>query len=155
LRVSRADRVQQPIRPEDKRNYTSLVKELRKRFDREERKLHKHLLTSVATGASTQFLAHSEMRKVQKYVDTVNLMAYDYYEPDSDKTTGHHAPLFTTPADPKQISADASVREYEKAGVPADKIRAGRPVLWACLGRGWGSKPRPVPARQAGAECLF
>jgi chitinase len=57
------------FRREDKRNYTSLLKELRKRFDREERKLHKHLLTSVATGASTQFLAHSEMRKVQKYVD--------------------------------------------------------------------------------------
>lgn len=122
------------FRPEDKQNYTSLLKELRKRFDREETKLHKHLLTSVATGASTQFLAHSEMRKVQNYVDTVNLMAYDYYEPDSDKTTGHHAPLFTSPADPKQISADASVREYEKAGVLPEKIVLGVPFY----GHVWG-----------------
>jgi chitinase len=122
------------FRSEDKQNYTSLFKELRKRFDREERRLHKHLLTSVAAGASTQFLAHSEMRKVQKYVDTVNLMAYDYYEPDSDKTTGHHAPLFTNPADPKQISADAWVREYETAGVPADKIVLGVPFY----GHVWG-----------------
>jgi chitinase len=122
------------FRPEDKRNYTSLLKELRKRFDHEERKLGKHLLTSIATGASTQFLAHSEMRKVQKYVDTVNLMAYDYYEPDSDKTTGHHAPLFTSPADPKRISADASVREYESAGVPAEKIVLGVPFY----GHVWG-----------------
>ena len=122
------------FRPEDKKNYTSLLKELRKRFDREERKLGKHLLTSVATGSSTQFLAHSEMRKVQKYVDTVNLMAYDYYEPDSDKTTGHHAPLFTSPADPKHISADASVREYEQAGVPAEKIVLGVPFY----GHVWG-----------------
>jgi chitinase len=122
------------FRPEDKRNYTALLKELRKRFDREEKKLGKHLLTSAATGASTQFLAHSEMRKVQKYVDTVNLMAYDYYEPDSDKTTGHHAPLFTNPADPKHISADASVREYEQAGVPAYKIVLGVPFY----GHVWG-----------------
>jgi chitinase len=122
------------FRPEDKQNYTSLLKELRKRFDREQENLHKHLLTSVATGASTQFLAHTEMRKVQKYVDTVNLMAYDYYEPDSDKTTGNHAPLFTDPIDPKQISADASVREYEKAGVPAEKIVLGVPFY----GHIWG-----------------
>ncbi len=74
------------------------------------------------------------MLKVQKYVDTVNLMAYDYYEPDSDKTTGHHAPLFTNPADPKRISADASVREYEKAGVPAEKIVLGVPFY----GHVWG-----------------
>jgi chitinase len=127
------------FRSEDKQHYTSLLKELRKRFDREERTLHKHLVTSVATGASTQFLAHSEMRKVQKYVDTVNLMAYDYYEPDSDKTTGHHAPLFTSPADPKQISADASVREYEQAGVPADKIVLGVPFY----GHVWGDVAEP------------
>jgi chitinase len=139
------------FRPEDKKNYTSLVKELRKRFDHEERKLHKHLLTSVATGASTEFLAHSEMRKVQKYVDTVNLMAYDYYEPDSDKTTGHHAPLFTSPADPKQISADASVREYENAGVPAEKIVLGIPFyghVWgevADLNHGLFQPGKPVP----------
>jgi len=31
---------------------------------------------------------------VQHYVDTVNLMAYDYYEPDSDSITGNHAPLY-------------------------------------------------------------
>jgi len=122
------------FRLEDKQNYTSLLKELRKRFDREEKKLRKHLLTSVATGASTEFLVHTEMHKAQKYVDTVNLMAYDFYEPDSDKTTGHHAPLFTNPADPKQISADASVREYEKAGVPAHKIVLGVPFY----GHVWG-----------------
>ncbi|MGI9075029.1 MAG: glycoside hydrolase family 18 protein [Bryobacteraceae bacterium] len=139
------------FRAEDKRNYTSLLKELRKRFDGEERKLHNHLLTSVATGASTQFLAHSEMRKVQKYVDTVNLMAYDYYEPDSDKTTGHHAPLFTSPADPKQISADSSVREYEKSGVPADKIVLGVPFyghVWGDVGdqnHGLFQPGKPVP----------
>jgi len=115
------------FRVEDKQNYTLLLKELRARFDKLEKELHRPLYLTVATGASQEFLDHTEMRKVQKYVDTVNLMAYDYYEPDSDAITGHHAPLFTNPADPKRISDDRSVREYEKAGVPASKIVLGVP----------------------------
>ena len=74
---------------------------------------------------------------MQKYVDTVNLMAYDYYEPTDDKVTGHHAPLFTNPADPKHISADQSVREYEQAGVPAAKLVLGVPFY----GHVWGEVP--------------
>jgi chitinase len=122
------------FRPADKKNYTALLKELRSRFDKEEGKLNRHLFTSVATGSSRDFLAHTEMKKVQKYVDTVNLMAYDYYEPDSDPNTGHHAPLYTNPADPKRVSADASVREYEAAGVQASKIVLGVPFY----GHVWG-----------------
>ncbi len=56
------------------------------------------------------FLQHTEMGKVQKYVDTVNLMGYDYYEPGDEGTTGHNAPLFANPQDPKQVSEDRSVR---------------------------------------------
>lgn len=122
------------FRPEDTANYTLLVKELRHRFNREQKKLHRHLLLSVATGASPKFLAHTEMRKVQRYVDTVNLMTYDYYGPGDDAITGHQAPLFTDPADPKQLSADRSVRDYEEAGVPARKIVLGLPFYaktWA------------------------
>ena len=125
------------FRPEDKRNYTLLLKELRMRFDQLEKKLHRRLYITVATGASSEFLAHTEMDKVQKYVDTVNLMAYDYYEPSSDAVTGHHAPLFTSQYDPKKISADNSVQEYEQAGVPAAKIVLGVPFY----GHVWGEVP--------------
>ena len=125
------------FRPEDKQNYTLLLKELRKRFNQEEKKLHHRLFLTIATGASSQFLAHTEMDHVQKYVDTVNLMAYDYYEPTDDKVTGNHAPLFTNPADPKHISADQSVREYEQAGVPAAKLVLGVPFY----GHVWGEVP--------------
>lgn len=127
----------QHFRPEDKQNYTRLLKELRTRFDEHEKQLHRPLFLTIATGASPEFLAHTEMDKVQPYVNTVNLMAYDYYEPDSDATTGHHAPLFTNPADPKKISADASVQAYEQAGVPAGKIVLGVPFY----GHVWGEVP--------------
>jgi chitinase len=75
------------------------------------------------------------MAKVQRYVDTINLMSYDYYVPAWDKTTGHHSPLFTNPADPKKISADRTVHEYESAGVPANKIVLGVPFY----GKSWAN----------------
>jgi chitinase len=139
------------FRPEDKQNYTLLLKELRKCFDKQEKKLHRQLFLTIAAGASSDFLAHTEMGKVQKYLDTVNLMAYDYYEPSSDAITGHHAPLFTNPADPKKISADRSVREFEQAGVPAAKIVLGVPFyghVWgdvADVDRGLFHPGKPVP----------
>lgn len=125
------------FRVEDKQNYTLLLKELRRRFNQLEKELHRPLYITIATGASQEFLDHTEMDKVQKYVDTVNLMAYDYYEPDSDAITGHHAPLYANPADPKNISDDKSVLEYEKAGVPAEKIVLGVPFY----GHVWGQVP--------------
>ena len=122
------------FRPEDKQNYTALLKDLRKSFDKHEKEIHRRLFLTIATGAQSDFLANTEMGKVQKYVDTVNLMAYDYYEPSSDKVTGHHAPLFSNRSDPKKVSADASVREYEQAGVPAGKLLLGVPFY----GQVWG-----------------
>ena len=122
------------FRPEDKHNYTLLFKELRKRFDKEEKVLHRHLFLTTATGAASAFLENTEMGEVQKYVDTVNLMAYDYYEPTDDAVTGNHAPLFTDPSDPKRISADRSVHEFERTGVPANKIVLGVPFY----GHAWG-----------------
>jgi chitinase len=120
------------FRREDKQNFTLLLKELRTSFRQQQRKLHRPLYLTIAAGASSSYLAHTEMDKVQRYIDTVNLMAYDYYEPGGQ--TGNHAPLFTDPDDPKKISADRSVHEFEKTGVPAEKIVLGVPFYghqWA------------------------
>ena len=143
------------FRSEDKRNFTLLLKEMRKRFDRESIENHRRLYLTIAAGASDEYLEHTEMRKVQEYVDTVNLMAYDYVEPGDDPLTGHHAPLFTNPADERNYSADASVQAFEKAGVPAEKLLLGLPFY----GHVWGQVPdlhhglmqpgKPVPNADA------
>ncbi|MGA3046046.1 MAG: glycoside hydrolase family 18 protein [Terracidiphilus sp.] len=125
------------FRSVDKQNYTLLLKELHARFDQLEKQLHRPLYLTIAAGASSEFLEHTEMAQVQKYVDTINLMAYDYYEPGSEPTTGHHAPLFTNPSDPQKISADNSVHEYEQVGVQREKIVLGVPFY----GHVWGSVP--------------
>jgi chitinase len=122
-----------PHRPEDKQNFTALLRELRARLNQEGKKLGRHLFTSIATGASESFLDHAEMAKVQRYMDTVNLMTYDFYEAGSDPTTGHHACLYTNPADPKKVSADSSVKTYIQAGVSPMKIVLGVPFY----GRAW------------------
>jgi chitinase len=144
------------FRPEDKQNFTLLLKELRERFHTMEKPLHRQLYISIAAGSSTEFLQHTEMAKVQKYVDTVNLMAYDYYEPGDSPTTGNHAPLFVDPADPKGVSTDRSVGEFEAAGVPAEKIVLGVPFyghVWghvSATNNGLFQPGQPVPNAYAG-----
>ncbi|HEY3625916.1 MAG TPA: glycoside hydrolase family 18 protein [Terracidiphilus sp.] len=123
-----------PFRAEDKENFTLLLKELRARFDAETAKTRRQLYLTFAAGANAEFLEHTELAKAQEYVDTVNLMCYDYYEESSDAITGNHAPLFTDPADPKKVSAADSVAAFEKAGVPAGKLVLGMPFY----GREWG-----------------
>ena len=115
------------FRPEDKQNYTALLKELRRAFNQEGKQLGRRLYTSVAAGADADFASHTELRKVAHEVDSVNLMSYDYYEPSDDKITGHHSPLFTNANDPKHISTDNSVKLYLAAGVPASKLVLGVP----------------------------
>jgi len=127
----------QNFRPEDKQNFTALLTELRAAFNRRSRTTHRKLYLTIAAGASPEFLAHTEMRKVARILDTVNLMAYDYYEPGSGPITGHHAPLFTNPRDPEKVSADASVRAFEQAGVPAAKLLLGLPFY----GHTWADVP--------------
>jgi chitinase len=139
------------FRPEDKQNYTLLLKELRVRFDNLEKQVGRRLFITVAAGASTEFLQHTEMAEVQRYVDTVNLMAYDYYEPGDEKITGNHAPLYADASDPEGVSANGSVLAFEKAGVPAAKIVLGVPFyghVWgqvASTNNGLFQPGKPVP----------
>ena len=120
-----------PFRAEDKQNFTSLLRELRQRFDASARRGRRLYLT-IAMGASDEVIANTEMQKVQRYVDTVNLMTYDFYV--GGPTTGHDAPLFHNPADPKNVSAERSVDLFLQAGVPARKLVLGVPFY----GRSWG-----------------
>ena len=121
-------------RPEDKQNFTALMAELRSALDKEGGPRHRHYLLTFAAGASSQFLAHTEMEKVQASVDFVNLMTYDFREAEGDPLAGHHANLYPHPADPDQSSADRAVREFLAAGVPAGKLVLGVPFY----GRAWG-----------------
>lgn len=119
------------VRPEDSENYTALLRELRLRFDREQKRLHRRLYTSSATGATRIWLDHTDMRQAARWLDSVNMMCYDWYM--TEKNTGHDSPLYTSPQDPKAISIDNAVKMYRAAGVPMKKIVIGVPFY----GRRW------------------
>jgi chitinase len=122
--------------------------------------MHHRLYLTIAAGAFDDYLAHTEMAKVEQYVDSVNLMTYDYYEPGADAITGNHAPLFTNPADPKGESANEVVKAFEAAGVPPSKIILGVPFygrMWgqvANVNHGLFQPGKPVPNGYAGYNVI-
>lgn len=120
------------VRPEDKDNYTALMRDLKTRFNKNEKRLGRKLYTSSATGATRIWLDHTNMKEASKWIDSINMMCYDWYNA-TEKNTGHDSPLYTNPADPKAISIDAAVKMYADAGVPMKKIVIGVPFY----GRKW------------------
>jgi chitinase len=126
------------FRPEDKENFTFILKLLRKKLDSLATPKEKYLLT-IATGANQNYLDHTNMGEAQNYLD-FNIMTYDFYTGESNET-GHHANLFKsdvdTTANPRSVNS--AVQQHLKAGVPAEKIVVGVPFY----GRWWkGTSPK-------------
>ncbi len=141
-----------PHRPEDEENFTALMAELRAALDREGASRGRRLLLTFAAGASREFLEHTEMEKVQRSVDFVNLMTYDFRVALPGEPAGHHANLYPNPADPRQVSADGAVRDFLAAGVPASKLVLGVPFYgreWEGLGSRAGLYREGKPPGQA------
>ena len=101
--------------PEDKKNFTRLINELKKLGDKYE--------LSFAAGASKRYLDSAvQWKKVMKKVDYVNLMTYDMAGAGS-KVTGHHTGLYSTPQQPR--SADFTVKYLLDLGIPREKLILG------------------------------
>ncbi|MGB3774369.1 MAG: glycoside hydrolase family 18 protein [Leeuwenhoekiella sp.] len=127
------------FRPEDKENFTSILKLMRKKLDSVATPKNKYLLT-IATGANQKYLDHTDLKEAQAYLDFLNIMTYDFYTGGS-KVTGHHANLFQSKSDTSinPRSANRAVQQHLKAGVPAGKIVLGVPFY----GRWWkGTDPK-------------
>lgn len=123
------------FRPEDKENFSLFLDECRQRLNELGKKKCKYLLLTAAVGASEEFIEHTEMAKVGKYLDLVNLMTYDFSEAEVDPITTHHSCLYTNPAAPKTQSVDTMTTAFIKAGVPAAKLVVGVPFY----GHTWGT----------------
>lgn len=102
--------------PEDRQNFTSLIKTLRDTFGT------KYEL-SFAAGGFDEFLEKSvEWDIVMPLLNYVNMMTYDFVNGYSRKT-GHLTPLYSTPEQPE--STDKAVRFLDSIGVPKEKIVIG------------------------------
>ncbi|KAH8775614.1 family 18 glycosyl hydrolase [Diaporthe sp. PMI_573] len=86
-------------------------------------------LLTVASSAGPSHYNVLNLREADRYVDSWNLMAYDYAG-SWDTTSGHQANLFATPGNPDatKYSSDKAVSDYIANGVPASKILLGLPT---------------------------
>lgn len=107
--------------PEDKFNFTLLLKAIRNELDKVE---GKKCLLMVATGGDAYFLRCTEMHKAQEYLDIVQIMTYDLRGGFSLQT-GHHTNLYTSPVDLSSVSAHNTITQFIEAGVPKNKIVMG------------------------------
>lgn len=102
--------------PEDKANFTALVKVLRDT-------LGASYELSFAAGGFTKFLEQSiDWQQVMPMLDRVNLMTYDLVHGFST-VTGHHTPLYSTQQQTE--SAGHAVLFLDSIGVPKNKMVIG------------------------------
>ena len=109
-------------RPEDKRNYTLLFRDIRRQMDTLQQQTGKKYLLTTAAGGFKNYLANTDMGSAQQYLDYVNLMTYDY---SGGKIAAHHTNLYTSTRYRSVTSADSAVRQFMAAGVPANKLVMG------------------------------
>jgi chitinase len=125
------------FRPEDKQNFTLLLKTLREELDmlsdvRGRKGLDRYTLSIASAGGSSYF-ANTEMERLHPYVDWFNVMTYDLAG-EWSSTTAHHTALYRSASAPEsEASADAYVMQHLRAGIPPSKIVVGA----AFYGKSW------------------
>ena len=110
-------------RPEDTRNFTFLLQDLRRALDQQGAKDNRRYLLTIAAPAGGQH-KRIELARIHPLLDFINLMTYDFAGHWGDRT-GFNAPLYNWGE--SKLSADTSVRAYLDAGVPTEKLNLGVP----------------------------
>jgi chitinase len=104
------------FRPEDKDNFTALLKVLRTANGED-------FEISFAAGGFTEYIQYAvDWPAIVPYTDFINIMTYDLVHGFS-RVSGHHTPLYSTPQQTE--STDHAVQMLLAAGVPADKLVIG------------------------------
>ncbi|MBP3657268.1 MAG: hypothetical protein J6K32_11305 [Clostridia bacterium] len=107
--------------PDDRENFTLLLRALREELDTLTAKDGKPRLLAAALGASPSLAEHIDCRAVGALLDQVNLMTYDI---QTGHVVSHMTPLYS--ASPRcPMCADLAVRVYSEAGIPKEKIMIG------------------------------
>lgn len=128
-----------PGGPEDKQNFTLLLKEMREAYNANG--LSEKLLT-IAAPAGYDKMRLQEPDKYQQYLDFINVMTYDLHGAWETKTN-NHAGLYANPNDPsgtsptnikEKYNTDSAMKEYQNTyKIPAEKLIVGSPFY----SRGW------------------
>jgi chitinase len=115
-------------RPEDKENFTLLLKTLREKLDARGVIDQKHYLLSIAGGASTGYASNTELSILHQYLDYATIMTYDLHG-TWDSYTDFNAPLYNNSDVSPQYkgSVDSSINAWLNASFPKEKLVMGVP----------------------------
>ncbi|MEU7607141.1 glycoside hydrolase family 18 protein [Streptomyces sp. NPDC040724] len=119
------------FRPEDKRNFTELVKEFRTQLDayaKSLRKKTKYELTAFVPTAPAKIDAGFDVRRIMRDLDFVTLQGYDFHVSGESRTAQQSA-LYAR----GDFSVDGTVDAWRLRGAPAHKLVMGMPFY----GQGW------------------
>ena len=109
--------------PNDKENFTALCKTVREVLDANQPE-GVHWLFTIAAAGDKFYIDFTEMDKVEQYLDYVCLMTYDL-KCGFHAITGHHTNLYLSTGDIIRSSCDTAIKDFVKAGVPAEKLLIG------------------------------
>jgi chitinase len=129
------------FRPEDKQNFTLLLKAVREHLDRQSdqdgRRGEDRYLLTIASGADTAYTDNTNLGEAHKHLDFINIMTYDFHS-GLHYVSGHHANLYRSEmAGASASNIEDSVNGHVNAGVPVEKIVLGIPFY----GRFWKGVP--------------
>lgn len=117
-----------PYIPEDKANFTSLLKELREAMDA----TGKDLVLTFASAGWKRYYEHIELDKVFKYATYMNVMTYDLVGPQSP-FTAHHTNLgWIKPEDVEGTPAWQILAERDRPFEP----RSAEKIIAYCMAKG-------------------
>ncbi|OTA96942.1 glycoside hydrolase family 18 protein [Hypoxylon sp. CO27-5] len=120
-----------PSNDAEKENFVKLLEACRHAFDRYSllHGLRYRFTISVASPASPQNYEKLDLAAMNRYVDTWNLMAYDY-SGSWDTVSGHQANVFEYDENPagRKLSTEDAVRHYKSQGIHPRKILMGLPL---------------------------
>ncbi|KAL1417024.1 hypothetical protein MTO96_027226 [Rhipicephalus appendiculatus] len=109
-------------KPEDKANFVALLRELSQEFK------PYGLLLTAAVSAGKHFMDPAyDVPQVSKYLDFINVMAYDYHGGWETKV-GHHAPMYSRPEEKPEdhiLNVNFSVNYWIQKGAPRNKLVLG------------------------------
>lgn len=128
-----------PGGPEDKQNFTSLLREIRQAYNNNG--LSGKLLT-IAAPSGYDKLELQEPNVYAQYLDWLNVMTYDMHGA-WETTTNHQSPIYANPNDPSGTSpidiknrynTDSAMKTLQQVyKIPAEKLYVGTPYY----SRGW------------------
>ena len=115
-------------RPQDKQNFTLLLKAIRSKLDAQEKRDGRDYLLTIAGAPNSSYLSKIEPQNVANLVDYIFIMTYDLHGP-WDSYADLNAPLYQPQENSPQykISVNDAVSAYLKSGISAQKLVLGMP----------------------------